>query len=38
MSLSSQEQAKFHRQGYLLKTGLFTPEDLKPLQLSLIHI
>ena len=32
MSLTPDELTQFHRQGYLLKPGIFTAADLKPLQ------
>ena len=38
MSLTPDELTHFHRQGYLLKPGIFTPEDLKPLQDALTEI
>ncbi|MYJ78392.1 MAG: hypothetical protein F4047_09655, partial [Caldilineaceae bacterium SB0670_bin_27] len=38
MSLTPDELVLFHRQGYLLKTGLFTAEDLKPLQDALTEV
>ena len=38
MSLTTDELSLFHRQGFLLKTGLFTAQDLKPLQDALTEI
>ena len=38
MSLTQNELALFHRQGYLVKPGLFTAADLKPLQDALTEI
>ena len=38
MSLTPTELAHFQRQGFLLKPGLFTAEDLKPLQDALTEI
>ena len=38
MSLTPQEIARFHRQGYLLKPRLFTARDLQPLQNALTAI
>lgn len=38
MSLTAEELSLFHRQGFLLKKGLFTARDLKPLQDALYAI
>ena len=38
MSLTTDELSLFHRQGFLLKSGLFTAQDLKPLQDALTEI
>ena len=38
MSLTTDELSLFNRQGFLLKTGLFTAQDLKPLQDALTEI
>ncbi|MCY4409997.1 MAG: phytanoyl-CoA dioxygenase family protein [Caldilineaceae bacterium] len=38
MSLTQNELALFHRQGYLVKPGLFIAADLKPLQDALTEI
>ncbi len=38
MSLTQNELVLFHRQGYLVKPGLFTAADLKPLQDALTEI
>ena len=38
MSLTQQELTRFHRQGFLLKPGLFEAEDLEPLRTALTEI
>ena len=38
MSLTQQEVTQFHRQGYLLKPGIFGADDLLPLQSALTEI
>lgn len=38
MSLTTNELSQFQRQGFLLKPGLFTAQDLKPLQSALTEI